>query len=255
MAGSQGYYVFGSLDDFLNNRAPKLFSLTYSLIPGQDAVISANLKIGQLGVYVQDEINVNDNFKITMGVRVDKPIYPEQPLENKAVNALPLYDHNGNITTYNTGAWPKSTLYWSPRIGFRWNAHGEKWLFVVEQVYLPVVYLLYILPMSQRVVGPYQFGPLVTTNLQNFLFNPDPHAYNPFYNTSLNPPQFPTVGGTVVPTGAYALTATNFKFPQVWRTDIAADKQLGNGWGVTLEALYTKDINAVVMFNANQKGT
>jgi hypothetical protein len=107
-------------------------------------------------------------------------------------------------------------------------------------------------------VGPYQFGALVTpttagVSLNNFLFNPDPHAYNPFYNTSLNPAVFPTKGGTVVPSGAYALLAKNFKFPQIWRTDIAADKQLGNGWGVTLEVLYTKDINAVVMFNANQK--
>ena len=252
MAGSQGYYVFSSLDDFINNRAPKLFSQTYSLIPGQDAVISAQLKIGQLGVYVQDEININDHFKLTAGVRVDKPVYPQEPLENKAISGLPLLDHNGNTTFYTTGKWPKSTLYWSPRIGFRWTPPEEKvvirggtGLFTGR---IPFVYLTNIPTNS----GMYQFGPLVTSNLQNFLFNPSPHTYNPFYNKDLDPAKFPTIAGTVVPTGAYALTAKNFKFPQVWRTDFAVDKQLGSGWGVTLEALYTKDVNAVYMFNANQ---
>ncbi len=255
MAGSQGYYVFKSLDDFLNDRAPLLFSQTYSLIPKQDAVISAQLKIGQLGVYLQDEINVNSRFKITAGLRVDKPVYPEQPLENKAITTLPLLDHDGNTTYYTTGKWPKSTLYWSPRVGFRWTPEGENvvlrggtGLFTGR---IPFVYLTNIPTTS----GMYQFGPLITktADLQNFKFNPDPHTYNPFYNTNLNPAQFPTVAGTAVPSGAYSLTANKFKFPQVWRTDFAVDKQLGKGWGITLEALYTKDVNAVYMFNANQK--
>ena len=256
MAGSQGYYSYKSLDDFLNNRAPNQFSITYSLIPGQDAVISANLKLAQLGAYIQDEISVNENFKLTAGLRIDKPSYPEQPLANKAVDNLQLYDHDGNLTNYTTGAWPKASIYWSPRVGFRWNEvltksviRGGTGLYTGR---IPFVFLTN-LPTT---VGPYQFGTLVTAsnaNMNNFLFNPDPHAYNPFYNTTLNPSQFPTTGGTVVPTGAYGLLAKNFKFPQVWRTDLAVDKQLGKGWTVTAEALYTKDVNAVYLFNANQK--
>ena len=253
MAGSQGYYVFGSVDDFVNNRAPKLFSQTYSLIPGQDAVISAELKIGQLGIYAQDEFNVTDKLKITAGLRVDKPIYPEQPLENKAISALNLYDHAGNLTKYTTGRWPKATPYFSPRIGFRWSVPDEKMIVRggtgIFTGRIPFVYLTNIPTNS----GMYQVGALVTTGLQNFLFNPDPHTYNPFYNTTLNPAQFPTTAGTNVPTGAYALTAEKFKFPQVWRANFAVDKQLGKGWGLTLETILTKDINAVYMFNANQK--
>ncbi|MGN6530668.1 MAG: TonB-dependent receptor domain-containing protein, partial [Ginsengibacter sp.] len=255
MAGSQGYYVFKTMDDFLNDRAPILFSQTYSLIPGQDAVISASLKIGQLGAYVQDEININPRFKLTAGLRVDKPVYPQQPLENKAISALPLLDHEGDVTHYTTGEWPKSTFYWSPRVGFRWTPAGEKNMVVrggtgVFTGRIPFVYLTNIPTGS----GMYQFGPLITnaTQLQNFKFNPDPHTYNPFYNSSLDPTLFPKTAGTAVPTGAYALTSKNFKFPQVWRTDFGVDKQFGKGWGGTVELLYTKDINAVYMFNANQ---
>lgn len=265
MAGSQGYYTYSSLSDFLNNRAPLVFAQTYSLIPGQDAVISANLKVGQLGIYAQDVININDNFRLTAGLRIDKPIYPQNPLGNAAVNALPLYDASGNITTYNTGAWPKSTIYWSPRVGFRWNVPDQKLvlrggtgLFTGR---IPFVWLTNM-PTN---VGPYQYGAIVTAaskdangqpiNMNNFLFNPDPHAYNPFYNKNLPANLFPTTGGTTVPSANYAIIPPNFKFPQVWRTDIGADKQIGNGWGVTVEAIYTKDVNAVYMYNANQKAT
>jgi outer membrane receptor protein involved in Fe transport len=258
MAGSQGYYAYGSLDDFLNDRAPKMFSITYSLIPGQDAVISANLKVGQLGAYLQDEMNINENFKLTAGLRIDKPVFPEAPLANNAVNNLSLYDADGNLTKYNTGRWPKTSILWSPRVGFRWNVPDQKMVLRGGTgVYTGRIPFVYLTNMPTN-IGPYQQGVLITpttvgANLSNFKFNPDPHAYNPFYNSSLPANLFPKTGGTVVPTGAYAIISNDFKFPQVWRTDFGVDKQLGRGWTGSLEFLYTKDINAVYMFNANQK--
>jgi hypothetical protein len=252
MAGSQGYYVYGSLTDFLNNAAPKLFSLTYSLQQGQDAVFSANMKIGQLGIYLQDEINVNPRFKLTYGIRIDRPIYPEEPLENPAISVLELSDKDGNPTHYTTGRWPFANWYYSPRAGFRWDMNGDKSLILrggsgLFTGRIPFVYLTNIPSGS----GMYQFGSLVTSNLSNFLFNPDAHAYNPFYNTTLNPSQFPTKAGTVAP-GSFAVTDRRFKFPQVWRTNLAIDQSLGKGWNLTIEALYTKDINDPIMRNANQ---
>jgi outer membrane receptor protein involved in Fe transport len=257
MPGSQGYYVFGSLDDFINNRAPKLFSINYSLVPGQDAVFSANLKVGQLGIYAQDEYNINPRFKLTYGLRIDHPVFPEQPLENAAVSALSLLDKNGNPTNYSTGKWPKEGIYFSPRAGFRWDVYGDKSLIVrggsgVFTGRIPFVYLTNVPSNS----GMYQFGTLITntSDLQNFLFNPDPKAYNPNYNTSLStqyPNYFPTTAGTVAP-GSFAITAPNFRFPQVWRNDLAMEQRLGKGWTVTVEALYTKDIKDAVMRNANQ---
>lgn len=252
MAGSQGYYVYGSLTDFLNNAAPKLFSLTYSLQEGQDAVFSANMKIGQLGVYLQDEVNINPRFKLTYGLRIDRPIYPEEPLENPAISALELLDKDGNPTHYTTGRWPFVSWYYSPRAGFRWDMNGDKSTILRGGTGLftgriPFVYLTNVPSGS----GMYQFGALVTSNLSNFLFNPDAHAYNPFYNSNLNPSQFPTKAGTVAP-GSFAVTDRHFKFPQVWRTNIAVDQSLGKGWNLTIEALYTKDINDPIMRNANQ---
>ena len=258
MAGSQGYYVYRSVNDFVTDAPPLMFSLTYSLDKSQDAIYSANLKIGQLAAYIQDDINVNSNLKVTAGIRIDKPIYPEQPLENPAISALVLRDHEGNPTSYTTGKWPKSTMLFSPRVGFRWDMEGDRKMILrggtgIFTGRIPFVYLTNIPSNS----GMYQFGQLITpttpgVSLSNFTFNPDHHAYNPFYNNTLPANLFPTTAGTSAP-AVFAVTNKNFKFPQIWRTNIGFDKQLGRTWKLTFEALYTKDINAIYMFNANQK--
>lgn len=245
MAASQSYYVFNSLDDFINNRAPRGFAYTYSLVPGKDAVYSAELKIGQLGAYLQDEFSVNDRFKMTYGLRFDKPLYPEAPLENPAISALQFPNKDGVMTNYTTGKWPKSTFLWSPRVGFRWDTEGDKTLIIrggtgIFTGRIPFVWLTNIPTNS----GMYQFGANVSNaaDLENFLFNPDPNAYKN---------RFPTEAGTSVP-ASIVLTDPNFKFPQIWRTNIGFDKRLGDGWNLTMEALFTRDINAVTMRNANE---
>jgi len=254
MPGSQGYYLFGSLNDFITNQAPKLYSINYSLIPGQDAVFGSNMKLGQFGIYAQDEYNPNSRFKLTYGLRVDLPVYPEDPIENPAVSALNLLDKDGKIVHYNTGKWPKSSLLFSPRVGFRWDIYGDKSLILRGGTGIITGRVPFVYPAAiPNGSGMYTFGSLVTnpTDLANFLFNPDPRAYNPQYNTSLNPTQFPTTAGSVAPSTFYAADP-NYKFPQVWRTDFAVEKNIGKGWGVLLEALVTKDINDPTVRNANQ---
>jgi outer membrane receptor protein involved in Fe transport len=248
MPGSASYYAFNSLADFMANKAPAAYSYTFSLVPGQDAVYSANLKIGQLGIYAQDEINVNQNLKLTLGLRVDKPVYPEQPLENPNITALSFPDKNGVLTHYSTGTWPKSTPYWSPRVGFRYKIDEENIVFRggtgIFTGRIPFVYLTNIPTNSSM----YQQSQQVTSPalLANYLFNPNPDAYRSTFT--------PTPG--VLASGAnIVMTDPDFKFPQVWRSNLAFDKKIGRGWLLTVDLLYTKDINAVIMRNANQKAT
>jgi hypothetical protein len=248
MPGSASYYAFNSLNDFITNRAPAAFSYTYALDPKQSSVYAAELKIGQLALYAQDEVNVSNNFKLIYGIRVDKPIYNEQPLANPNIAALSFPNKDGEMTNYSTGAWPKSTLYFSPRVGFRYKIpeenlviRGGTGLFTGR---IPFVFLTNI-PTNSFM---YQSGQAVTspTLLQNYLFNPNPDAYRSNFST--------TPG--VLPTNANLVMADpNFKFPQVWRSNLAIEKNLGDGWDLTVEALFTKDLNAVVMRNANQRAT
>jgi hypothetical protein len=71
-------------------------------------------------------------------------------------------------------------------------------------------------------------------------FNPNPDAYKP-------------TNVTGAPASSYelALTDADFKFPQVWRSNIAVDRRLP--WGITgtAEYIYNQDVNGIYYINAN----
>ncbi len=247
MPGSQGHYIYSTLDDFINNRPPVFYSYTFSLIPGKPAVYSAELKTGQISAYVQDDINVNERLKITIGLRADQPNYLERALENPNIKALSFADANGKMKNYSTSQWPKAGILWSPRVGFRWDAVGDKSVIIRGGTGLftgriPFVWLTNM-PSNSFM---YQQGSAITSSaiLSGITFNPNVEAYKGLFT--------PTQG--VLPNNAnIVLIDPEFKFPQVWRTNIAAEKRFVNGWSVSFEGLFTKDVNAVKMRNANQK--
>jgi len=244
MAPANSHYIFNSLDDFLNNRAPVYYAYTYSLIPGQSAVYSAELKLGQAGAYIQDEVNVSDNAKFTFGLRADMPIYHENPLNNPATSALNFLD-NDNVTLrhYTTDRWAKSRVLLSPRVGFRFTSddkstvlRGGMGIFTGK---IPFVFLTNI-PTN---TGMYQFGGSITNaaQLANIRLNSDPAAYANL---------FPTTAGTTSPAGPVFMDE-DFKFPKVFRINAGLDKNLGNGFMFTFDGLFTKDVNGVRVRNAN----
>lgn len=250
MPGSQSYYMYNSLQDFISGRAPATFSTTYSLVPGQPAVYASQVKVGQFGFYLQDEWIISPKFKLTGGVRFDKLNFPETPIENPAISALQLYDPNGQLTTYKNTVLPSTKVYFSPRLGFRYDVYGNKSLVVrggsgIFTGRIPFVWLTNITQNS----GMYQFGAIVNNanDLQRFTFNPDPN-----FHINRGDALLPTTAGTRAPSNL-VLSDPNFRFPQVWRTNVAVDKDLGKGWSITFEGIYGKDINAVRMRNANQK--
>ena len=68
-----------------------------------------------------------------------------------------------------------------------------------------------------------------------------------------NPDAYKPANVTGAPAASYelALTDEDFKFPQVWRTNIAVDQRLP--WGITgtAEFIYNRDVNGVYYINAN----
>ncbi len=180
MQGSESYYIYNTLNDFVTDAPPAFYAYTYSLVPGQPKVFSANLKLGQLGIYVQDEFNINENFMLTYGIRGDLPTYLEQPIENPAITALQFPDKDGNLMNFNTGKWPNAALLLSPRVGFRWQVPNMKGLLVrggtgIFTGKIPFVFLTN-LPSNS---GVYQNGVTLTdyATLSGFTFNPNPDAY------------------------------------------------------------------------------
>lgn len=245
MQGSESYYMYNTLHEFEMDAPPAFYAYTYSLVPGSSTkVFSANMKLGQLGAYIQDEFNINSNFKLTYGIRGDIPTYLAQPIENPAITALKWPTADGGTVSYSTGKWPKAKLLLSPRVGFNWKVPGEKSMVLrggagIFTGKIPFVFLTNMPSNS----GVYQNGVVVTkkADLAGYKFNPDPDAYRNNFPNEVTP----------IAPSAFVVIDPNFKFPQVFRTNLGVDKSIGHGFRVSGDLIYTKSINGVKMRNLN----
>jgi hypothetical protein len=242
-----GYYRFASLQDFYDSAnglgtQPLQYAQTYSTLPGGTPPL-AESSFAQIGLYLQDAWNVTDQFKLTAGFRVDMPFYPKELLTNPALLNLTFRDLDNDPEVLDVGKLPDVLPLWSPRFGFNWDVYGDRSLQLrggsgIFTGRIPFVWI------SNQVTnsGMLQDVITVTGPESGYDFNPDWTAYIPS--------PIPTPG-QVAPSSV-ATTAGKFKYPQVWRTNLAVDTRLPWGINATLEGLYSKDINAVFHRNANQ---
>ena len=83
---------------------------------------AAQVAFNQIGLYVQDEWNIVENFKLSYGLRLDELFFDNSDLvRNKAIDAL---DFGGR--KLDTGSWPGAKMQVSPRVGFVWDVFKDK---------------------------------------------------------------------------------------------------------------------------------
>jgi Carboxypeptidase regulatory-like domain len=264
-----GVYRYNSLADFYADAQPSTtatarpsqYTIQYVAVDGGPAATAAKWNAAQWGFFAQDEYTGLKNIKLTGGVRVDIPTYLSDLPVNNYVNKIDL-----NGEKLRVGGWPVVRPLFSPRIGFNWDALGDRTLQVrggtgVLTGRIPFVWLsnavsnngLYFGQSNSTTVPfdltgdgfPYNFSttPYVGNESQysNLEAGTPPLITNPLdrnYGRSAIVPQVNTV-------------AKSFRFPQVWRSNLAVDKQLPYGMVGTMEFIYTKDINAVYIRDAN----
>jgi len=237
------YYRYASVADFLGNAPPIAFGLTYAYA-GQNPFVE--LEFGQASIYAQDEIKFNDRFKLTVGIRADRPLFQNKLTGNAGISALTFADLGGNPITLDVSKWPNEKTYISPRVGFNWDVNGNKNLIIrgglgVFTGRFPFVWFTNQ-PSNSGVIQN-TVDVVNAAGLPAYLFNPNPLAYVG---------NFPSAPGTSSP-GSIAVADPDFKMPQVLRVSAAVDKKLGNNWTLTLEGIYNKDINALIQYNSNQR--
>jgi hypothetical protein len=255
------YYRFKNLKAFENytngvgsglafneNYHPVSFAYTYPINGFTSPV--AELTFGQVASYFQDEFSALDNLKITAGLRVDLPLYLDGAIDNPALKGVKFR----NNETVDLSSWPDSKLLWSPRLGFTWDVFKNKAVKVrggtgVFTGRIPFVWftnqptnsgmLQYQLVINQTGSASDR------SKLARIPLLAD--ASELLNNTALADifPQANVVGGKV------AAIDKNFKLPQVWRTSMAFDIKLPLEMLLTLEGIYTKDMNSIWFQNIN----
>ena len=244
-AGGPAYYRYASVQDFINDKAPSYFGVAYD--PNNRLGIKVpEATFAQLGLYVQDAWTVSSKFKLTYGIRFDKPAYPYDPPQNPALAALVFKDNDGNDEQFDVSQWPKARVLVSPRIGFTYDVDGDKQSIIRGGTGLftgriPFIWLVNQVGDNGVIRAVYQTS--APGDLAGIEYNLDRTTYIP-----QNPPPV----GTTIPNGSnYSAIAKDFKMPQVWRTNLAIDKKFHNNYTFTLEALYTKFVNNAYFRNAN----
>jgi hypothetical protein len=251
--GIQSAYSYNTLADFYAdangflanpNRtvaaAPNRFQVKYLLQPGQTTPPMQPLDVTYAGGYVQDEWRPRTNLTVSAGIRVDVPKFGNTGFDNPVADTLTFRDQDGSPVQYNTGALPDPVAYWSPRVGFNYDAtsdqrtqlRGGTGLFSGKP---PYVWISNQIGNTGVLYGFLDSGTFVST----YPFNASPDRYKPA----------PT-GGTAA---SYELDVTDnrFRFPQTWRSNIGVDRKLPWGLVGTLDYIYNRDLNAPVYINAN----
>ena len=183
-----------------------------------DSWALAETNLGQWALYVQDEYQANEKLAITLGLRLDVPLYfntadlIQENIDRKGgllseggtyAPDVTYYNAEGEAVQYNHTDLPTGNILINPRLGFNYDINGDR--------------------SAQLRGGTGLFaGRFPAVWVGNQVANPDFFFYN--------------------------MTDPDFKFPQVWRTSLGYDRKIGD-WTGTVDLLYTKDIQAQMVQN------
>ena len=207
---------FPSVDAFLDASSNGLISEALANAQNvQDAGnwALAETNVGQLAFYLQDEWDVNDNFKLTYGVRFDQPLFFDTADRAQDVidgtsdyfPEIPYVNPNtGQVEQLSNTQMPSSDWLVSPRVGFNYDVNGDN--------------TFQLRGGSGLFTGRFPF-----VWLGNQVGNP-----NFWFQQNVDP---------------------DYKFPQVWRTNLGIDHKYDNGLIVTADLSYTKDFNGAHVQN------
>jgi hypothetical protein len=243
-----GAYQFTTLGDFYASAigtvgSVRQYQLGYSTAAdGSFPLVKVNAY--QLGFYLQDKIDMKNNFSLTYGIRADVPTINTQIARNVQAAGYSFRDGQQILTDQVQ----KTQVLWSPRVGFNWDVKGDKSTQLrggsgIFTGRVPYVWISNQASNNGLLFGS-QFYNTVGATGAGILFQPDVNYYRPGQNG--NPPI--TTGP---PTYNLAVTSSQFKFPQIWRTNLAIDQRLPGAIVGSLDVAVTQDINAVYHQNIN----
>ncbi len=179
-----------------------------------------NLTVAQFSFYLQDEWKASENMRLTYGLRMDVPLYMNSNyIQPNGTTNSPTLPNNDPLTLFDEHGQPVS------------NGVGKQ----LDNTKLPSSKPLF----SPRVGFNWDVKGDKTVQVRggSGLFT----GRFPFVwlgNHIGNPYSF-----------FYCATASNFKWPQIWRTNIGTDIKAGAGTIFTVDVAFSKDVNAMMVRN------
>lgn len=242
-----GNLLSSGLNQFLTGQDADVYQHGYSLVGngvvGDESAGASEFDTFQAGFYIQDEFQMADNFRLTLGARIDIP-YWSDGVENEDFNerTIPILESFGkDLQDARVGQGIDPTAMFAPRLGFNWDVNND----YTTQVRGGIGVFTSRLPLvwpggtynNNGVTGGFmfEFGQPFEADVNNQFEDPAPGS-----------------GGTG---GNVDLIAKDFKLPQVVKYNLAIDQKLP-WWNLigTVDFLYTDVITDIYYENLNLRG-
>ncbi len=240
-----GTYRYDSLEAFLQGLPAKEYDRSYSLvdnIAGNKTAAAADFNAMQLGFYIQDEWTVNNNLTLTGGLRFDLPIINTAlEVDNYFYDSavIAMQDQYPAAKGTIAGSMPQGQIMLSPRLGFSYDIFGNGKHIVRGGLGIFTSRIPFVWPGAMYTNNGLTLGRVDESSIDgDIFFNPDVQSQ-------------PTNPNFAIPSGQIDIFTKDFKYPQVFRTNLAYDFILPGGIEATIEALYTKTLNNILYTNIN----
>ena len=225
-----GTYTFNSLD-FFDQGLAQQFDYSYPTDPNKPA---AAFGVRSLGFYIGDQWRVRPNLTLTMGARVDMPLFADKPTANPAAVA-----NFGFATDETPGG-----INYSPRIGFNWDVNSDGKQQVRGGIGMFAGRTPYVWLSNQFGNTGIEFQRIGASNSGN---NRIPYVTN----ASGQPTTVTGAGGSSF-TNEIDLVDPDYSYPVLLRGNLAYERELPWGLVGSVEGLFTKDIQDVKYQNLNR---
>jgi hypothetical protein len=227
-----GTYRFSNLNNFEAGLAQQY---DYSFSTTSDPQQPARFKVNQLGFYVGDVWRVKPRVTLTYGVRLDKPFFPDDPTANPASVAA---------FGFATDVAPNPTMF-SPRAGFNWDLKGDGKRQLRGGLGIFSGRTPYVWLSNQYGNSGIEFQRIgAGFNANNRI---------PFVTDPFNQPRTVTGASAGTFTNEIDLVDPDYKYPSVFRGNIAYDHDLGL-WGMigTVEFFGSSTLKDIAYNNLNR---
>ena len=221
--GAAGVFFpsYGSVADFLADAVPggglegQLQAATAAQTSFEEGVAGEvggwnyyKINVGQMAFYTQDEFSINENFKLTLGVRADKPLYFDSSvLAQDFIDTQCCYMPSLNYfdpeteeeAFFDSTEMPTNDFIISPRLGINWDVKGDN---------------------SLQVRG----GTGIFTGRFPFVWIGNQSGAPNFW--------------------FYEVIDPDFNWPKVWKSSVGIDTKIPGDIVATFDGSYTKDMDA-----------
>ena len=242
-----GYYVYEATSEeaatgnwgAVFGRSPRAFGVTYGNNPSHSSFTS-EMSTNQWSLYFQDNITWSERFRTSIGVRFELPSYPSLK-DNYNADYYALDFGGRHFRTDNV---PDASVSFSPRVGFNWDITGDRkyilrggtGLFVGRMPFVWLISAVGNSGMGQTTYWATQENggilPTFTMSQEDMLR------------------QINATSSTSVP-GSPTILSEDLRMPKTWKASLAFDAKLPFGIDFTTEFIYNRDLNPVVVSNAN----